>query len=324
MNKFKLVSSYKPKGDQPQAIKELVQGIEAHEKYQTLLGVTGSGKTYTIANVIKEVNKPTLVISHNKTLAAQLYGEFKHLFPDNAVEFFISYYDYYQPEAYIPGQDIYIEKDADINSQIEKLRLHTTMSLMERKDVIIVASVSCIYGLGTPQEYRDALIRIKVGDMMERDELLKKLVNIHYGRNDIAFERGTFRVQGDVVDIYPAYMEHSVRVEFFGEEIDRISRLNPLDNRILEVVNEYPIYPANHFITTKAILERAISSIKEELKDRIAYFKKEEKLLEAQRIEQRTNFDIEMLREIGYCSGIENYSRHLTGAKKGEPPSCLL
>ncbi len=324
MNKFKLVSSYKPKGDQPQAIKELVQGIEANEKYQTLLGVTGSGKTYTIANVIKEVNKPTLVISHNKTLAAQLYGEFKHLFPENAVEFFISYYDYYQPEAYIPGQDIYIEKDADINSQIEKLRLHTTMSLMERKDVIIVASVSCIYGLGTPQEYRDALIRIKVGDMMERDELLKKLVNIHYGRNDIAFERGTFRVQGDVVDIYPAYMEHSVRVEFLGEEIDRISRLNPLDNRILEVVNEYPIYPANHFITTKAILERAISSIKEELKDRIAYFKKEEKLLEAQRIEQRTNFDIEMLREIGYCSGIENYSRHLTGAKKGEPPSCLL
>ena len=324
MNKFKLVSSYKPKGDQPQAIKELVQGIEAHEKYQTLLGVTGSGKTYTIANVIKEVNKPTLVISHNKTLAAQLYGEFKHLFPENAVEFFISYYDYYQPEAYIPGQDIYIEKDADINSQIEKLRLHTTMSLMERKDVIIVASVSCIYGLGTPQEYRDALIRIKVGDMMERDEFLKKLVNIYYGRNDIAFERGTFRVQGDVVDIYPAYMEHSVRVEFFGEEIDRISRLNPLDNRILEVVSEYPIYPANHFITTKAILERAISSIKEELKDRIAYFKKEEKLLEAQRIEQRTNFDIEMLREIGYCSGIENYSRHLTGAKKGEPPSCLL
>jgi excinuclease ABC subunit B len=224
----------------------------------------------------------------------------------------------------IPGKDIYIEKDSDINSQIEKLRLHATMSLSERKDVIIVASVSCIYGLGIPQDYRDALIRIKTGEVIERDELLKKLVNIHYGRNDIAFERGTFRVNGDIVDIYPAYLENSIRVEFFGDEIERISRINPLDNHVLEIVNEYPVYPANHFITTKASLERAIKAIKQELKDRIAYYEKEGKLLEAQRIEQRTNFDLEMLRELGFCSGIENYSRHLTGAKKGDPPFCLL
>ena len=324
MNKFKLVSDYKPKGDQPQAIQELVQGVINEDNYQTLLGVTGSGKTFTIANVIEKVNKPTLVLSHNKTLAAQLYGEFKQLFPENAVEFFISYYDYYQPEAYIPGKDIYIEKDSDINSQIEKLRLHATMSLMERQDVIIVASVSCIYGLGIPQEYQNALVRIKKGDKIDRDDLLRKLIKIHYGRNDIAFERGAFRVIGDIVDIYPAYMEHSIRVEFFGDEIENISRINPLDNHILEVVNEYPIYPANHFITSKPILERAISTIKQELKERVEYFEKNNKLLEAQRIEQRTNFDIEMLRELGYCSGIENYSRHLTGAKKGEPPYCLL
>ncbi len=324
MNKFILVSDYKPKGDQPQAIKELVQGVIDEDKYQTLLGVTGSGKTFTIANVIEKVNKPTLVLSHNKTLAAQLYGEFKQLFPENAVEFFISYYDYYQPEAYIPGKDIYIEKDSDINSQIEKLRLHATMSLMERKDVIIVASVSCIYGLGIPQEYQKALVRIKKRDKIDRDDLLRKLIKIHYGRNDIAFERGAFRVNGDIVDIYPAYMEHSIRVEFFGDEIEKISRINPLDNHILEVVNEYPIYPANHFITSKSILERAISTIKQELKERKEYFEKNNKLLEAQRIEQRTNFDIEMLCELGYCSGIENYSRHLTGAKKGEPPYCLL
>ena len=324
MNKFKLVSDYKPKGDQPQAIQELVQGVINEDNYQTLLGVTGSGKTFTIANVIEKVNKPTLVLSHNKTLAAQLYGEFKQLFPENAVEFFISYYDYYQPEAYIPGKDIYIEKDSDINSQIEKLRLHATMSLMERQDVIIVASVSCIYGLGIPQEYQKALVRIKKGDKIDRDDLLRKLIKIHYGRNDIAFERGAFRVIGDIVDIYPAYMEHSIRVEFFGDEIENISRINPLDNHILEVVDEYPIYPANHFITSKPILERAISTIKQELKERVEYFEKNNKLLEAQRIEQRTNFDIEMLRELGYCSGIENYSRHLTGAKKGEPPYCLL
>ncbi|MCD4818167.1 MAG: excinuclease ABC subunit UvrB [Candidatus Cloacimonetes bacterium] len=324
MNKFDLKSKYKPKGDQPEAINELVQGLNYGEKFQTLLGVTGSGKTFTIANVIKEINKPTLVISHNKTLAAQLYGEFKLLFPNNAVEYFISYYDYYQPEAYIPGRDIYIEKDSDINSQIEKLRLHATMSLMERNDVIIVASVSCIYGLGIPEQYREAQIRIKVGEFIERNKLLKKLVEIHYGRNDIAFERGAFRVNGDIVDVYPAYLEHSVRIEFFGDEIEKISRINPLDNKVIEVVEEYPIYPANHFITTKSSLNLAIKSIKEELKEQITAFEKENKLVEAQRVEQRTNFDIEMLREIGFCSGIENYSRHLTGAKKGEPPYCLL
>ncbi len=324
MNKFDLKSKYKPKGDQPEAINELVQGLNYGEKFQTLLGVTGSGKTFTIANVIKEINKPTLVISHNKTLAAQLYGEFKLLFPNNAVEYFISYYDYYQPEAYIPGRDIYIEKDSDINSQIEKLRLHATMSLMERNDVIIVASVSCIYGLGIPEQYREAQIRIKVGEFIERNKLLKKLVEIHYGRNDIAFERGAFRVNGDIVDVYPAYLEHSVRIEFFGDEIEKISRINPLDNKVIEVVEEYPIYPANHFITTKSSLNLANKSIKEELKEQITAFEKENKLVEAQRVEQRTNFDIEMLREIGFCSGIENYSRHLTGAKKGEPPYCLL
>ena len=324
MDKFKLISNYQPTGDQPEAIAELVTGLNNNENFQTLLGVTGSGKTFTIANVIQKVNKPTLVVSHNKTLAAQLYGEFKQLFPGNAVEYFISYYDYYQPEAYIPGKDIYIEKDSDINSEIEKLRLHATMSLMERRDVIIIASVSCIYGLGIPEEYREALVRIKVGDQIERDDLLKKLVNIHYGRNDIAFERGAFRVKGDIVDIYPAYVEHSVRIEFFGDEIEKISRINPINNRVLEVVPEYPVYPANHFITSKAIMEKALHSIKEELIDRISQFEKEMKLVEAQRIEQRTNFDLEMLRELGFCSGIENYSRHLIGTKPGDPPYCLL
>ncbi len=324
MEKFKLVSKYRPTGDQPEAIQELVEGLNTSLKHQTLLGVTGSGKTFTIANVIEKVNRPTLVLSHNKTLAAQLYGEFKQLFPENAVEFFISYYDYYQPEAYIPGRDIYIEKDSDINKEIEKLRLRATMSLMERRDVIIVASVSCIYGLGIPEAYREALIRIKVGDIMDRDELLMQLVNIHYGRNDVAFERGAFRVNGDIVDVYPAYMEHSVRIEFFGDEIEKISRINPIDNYVLEVVEEYPIYPANHFITNDESLEKAINAIEEELAERIREFIDQNKLIEAQRIEQRTKFDIEMLKEVGVCSGIENYSRHLTGAKRGEPPYCLL
>lgn len=324
MKKFRLESKYSPRGDQPQAIDELVEGIEAGEKHQILLGVTGSGKTFTMANVIARLNRPTLIMSHNKTLAAQLYGEMKLLFPNNAVEYFISYYDYYQPEAYIPGRDIYIEKDSDINSQIEKLRLHATMSLMERRDVIIVASVSCIYGLGVPEEYRKAHLRIAVGQEIERDDLLRQLVKIHYGRNDIAFERGAFRVQGDTVDIYPAYMEHSIRVEFFGDEIERISRINPLDNHLIEEVDEYPIYPANHFITTKEMLQKAIHSIQDELRERIAFFEKNEQYLEAQRLEQRTHFDLEMLRELGHCSGIENYSRHLTGAKQGEPPYCLI
>lgn len=324
MNKFKLQSSYQPTGDQPEAIQELVSGIRNHEKHQTLLGVTGSGKTYTIAQVIQEINRPTLVMSHNKTLAAQLYGEFKQLFPDNAVEFFISYYDYYQPEAYIPGKDIYIEKDSDINKQIEKLRLRATMSLMERRDVIIVASVSCIYGLGTPENYRNALIRLRKGETISREKLLRQLVKIHYGRNDIAFERGTFRVMGDTIDIYPAYMEHSVRLEFFGDELEKISRLNPLDNKVLEIVDEYPIYPANHFITTSDSLSRAIETIKEELKQRTKWFNDNNRLVEAQRLEQRTLFDLEMLREIGFCSGIENYSRHLTGMKPGKPPYTLM
>ncbi len=324
MSKFKIVSSYQPQGDQPEAIRELTNGILAGEQYQTLLGVTGSGKTYTIAQVIAQVQKPTLVISHNKTLAAQLYGEFKQLFPESAVEFFISYYDYYQPEAYIPGRDIYIEKDVDINQQIEKLRLRATMSLMERRDVIIVASVSCIYGLGTPENYREALIRLRTGDNIKRDKLLRQLVNIHYGRNDVAFERGTFRVRGDTIDIYPAYMEHSVRLEFFGDVLERISRINPLDNKILEKVDEYPIYPANHFITTPASLSRAIETIKQELRQRVNTYKKNNQLIEAQRIEQRTLFDIEMLQELGYCSGIENYSRHLIGSEPGRPPYTLM
>jgi excinuclease ABC subunit B len=324
MPDFKIVSKYEPTGDQPEAIAKLVEGINNGEVYQTLLGVTGSGKTFTIANVIEEVKKPTLILSHNKTLAAQLYGELKQLFPDNAVEFFISYYDYYQPEAYIPGRDIYIEKDSSINSAIEKLRLHTTMSLFERRDVIVVASVSCIYGLGVPDEYRKAHLKLKIGDFVERDELLKNLVNINYGRNDIAFQRGAFRVNGDIVEIYPAYLENSIRVEFFGDEIERITRINPLDNHIIEEVEEYPIYPANHFITSDEMLKKALISIKEELKERVKQFEFEGKLIEAQRIEQRTNFDMEMLKELGFCSGIENYSRHLTGSKPGDPPNTLL
>ncbi|HOD53732.1 MAG TPA: DEAD/DEAH box helicase family protein, partial [Candidatus Cloacimonadota bacterium] len=247
-NTFKIVSKYSPKGDQPDAIDELVKNIAENKKHQVLLGVTGSGKTFTMANVIARVNKPTLILSHNKTLAAQLYGEFKQLFPDNAVEYFISYYDYYQPEAYIPGKDLYIEKDSDINEQIERLRLKATMSLFERNDVIVVASVSCIYGLGVPEEYREAVISLKVGQEIDRDELLMRLINSHYGRNDIAFERGSFRVRGDVLDIYPAYLENSIRIQFFGDEIEKITRLNPISGHVLEEVQSYPIYPANHFV----------------------------------------------------------------------------
>jgi excinuclease ABC subunit B len=324
MNKFQLVSQYKPTGDQPQAVRELVNGIKEQEKFQVLLGVTGSGKTFTIANVIEQTQKPTLIISHNKTLAAQLYGEFKQLFPHNAVEYFISYYDYYQPEAYVPTKDLYIEKDTDINDQIDKLRLRATMSLMERSDTIIVASVSCIYGLGIPQDYKEALIPLKRGEEMERDHLLERLVSIHYGRNDVAFERGAFRVHGDVVEIYPAYMEHSIRVEFFGDEIERITRINPINNHILEEVEEYSVYPAKHFITTQESLERAIGSIEKELTEQVRYFNGQNKLVEAQRIEQRTRYDIEMLKELNFCSGIENYSRHLSGVPAGSPPFCLM
>ena len=324
MSIFKLHSDYLPRGDQPEAIASLTEGLRQNKRYQVLLGVTGSGKTFTIANVIAQFDRPVLVLSHNKTLAAQLYGEFKQLFPENAVEYFISYYDYYQPEAYIPGKDIYIEKDADINEQIDKLRLRATMSLMERRDVIIVASVSCIYGLGVPEDYREALIHLETGMQIERDELLEKLITAHYSRNDIAFERGTFRVRGDIVDIYPAYQEHFVRVEFFGDEIVRIEKFHPVTYQSLEEVAEYSVYPAIHFLTNPDRLKRAIASIEAELDERVAYFLSQQKYLEAERLQTRTKFDLEMLAELGYCSGIENYSRHLAGAKPGEPPKCLL
>ncbi|MCB5271769.1 MAG: excinuclease ABC subunit UvrB [Candidatus Cloacimonetes bacterium] len=324
MSKFELITDYAPSGDQPEAIAELVKGVEDGKRFQVLLGVTGSGKTFTIANVIQELNRPTLVLSHNKTLAAQLYGELKQLFPHNAVEYFISYYDYYQPEAYIPGKDIYIEKDSDINEQIEKLRLRATMSLMERRDVIIVASVSCIYGLGVPEEYREALIRLKLGIKMDRDELLQKLVKAHYSRNDIAFERGAFRVRGDTVDIYPAYLEHCLRVEFFGDEIVNLEKLHPISYHSLGAVEEYPVYPAIHFIMSEDKLHAATHSIQAEMEERVKYYLDNQRYVEADRLKQRTMFDLEMLRELGYCSGIENYTRHLTGAKPGEPPNCLL
>ncbi len=324
MADFKLVSEYKPGGDQPLAITELVKGLNEGKQHQVLLGVTGSGKTFTVANVIAEVNRPTLVLSHNKTLAAQLYGELKQLFPDNAVEYFISYYDYYQPEAYIPGKDIYIEKDSDINEQIEKLRLRATMSLMERRDVIIVASVSCIYGLGVPEEYREALIRVEKGQKMDRDDLIAKLVRAHYSRNDIAFERGSFRVRGDVVDIYPAYLEHCLRVEFWGDEIVKLEKLHPISYNTLGEVDEYPVYPAIHFIMSEDKLHRALHSIEQEAEMRVKYYLDNQRYVEADRLKQRVAFDLEMLRELGFCSGIENYSRHLTNSAPGEPPSCLL
>lgn len=324
MGIFKLQTDYQPSGDQPEAIAELEAGIRAGKRFQVLLGVTGSGKTFTIANVISRLDRPVLVLSHNKTLAAQLYGELKQLFPDNAVEYFISYYDYYQPEAYIPGKDIYIEKDADINAQIEKLRLRATMSLMERRDVIIVASVSCIYGLGVPEEYREALIRLETGMKMDRDELLAKLVAAHYSRNDIAFERGAFRVRGDIVDIYPAYLEHCLRVEFFGDEICRLEKLHPISYQSLGEVTQYPVYPAIHFITSQEKLNQALSSIENEMNERVAWYLANQRYVEADRLQSRTKFDLEMLAELGYCSGIENYTRHLTGAKPGEPPNCLL
>ncbi|MDD3464177.1 MAG: excinuclease ABC subunit UvrB [Candidatus Cloacimonetes bacterium] len=324
MGIFKLQTDYQPSGDQPEAIAELEAGIRAGKRFQVLLGVTGSGKTFTIANVISRLDRPVLVLSHNKTLAAQLYGELKQLFPDNAVEYFISYYDYYQPEAYIPGKDIYIEKDADINAQIEKLRLRATMSLMERRDVIIVASVSCIYGLGVPEEYREALIRLETGMKMDRDELLAKLVAAHYSRNDIAFERGAFRVRGDIVDIYPAYLEHCLRVEFFGDEICRLEKLHPISYQSLGEVTQYPVYPAIHFIMSQEKLNQALSSIENEMNERVAWYLANQRYVEADRLQSRTRFDLEMLAELGYCSGIENYTRHLTGAKPGEPPNCLL
>ena len=325
MNEFKLKAPYEPTGDQPQAIAELVKGFKEGNQCQTLLGVTGSGKTFTMANVIQQLQKPTLVIAHNKTLAAQLYGEFKEMFPDNAVEYFVSYYDYYQPEAYVPSSDTYIAKDSAINDEIDKLRHSATAALSERNDVIIVASVSCIYGLGSPIDYKEMVISLRPGMIKDRDEVLKKLVEIQYDRNDMDFKRGTFRVRGDVVEIFPAYSEKiAYRVEFFGDEIDRITEIDTLTGEVVNVIGHVAIFPASHYVVSKENMERAIGEIEEELEQQIRYFKGEDKLLEAQRISERTNFDIEMMRETGFCSGIENYSRHLTGQKAGEPPCTLI
>ncbi|MHB2156320.1 excinuclease ABC subunit UvrB [Calditrichota bacterium GD2] len=321
---FKLVSSYQPQGDQPQAIAGLVEGLKRGEKFQTLLGVTGSGKTYTMANVIAQVNKPTLIISHNKTLAAQLYGEFKGFFPENAVEYFISYYDYYQPEAYIPTTDTYIEKDSSINDEIDRLRLKATSSLLARRDVIVVASVSCIYGIGSPSDYMSMLVMLRVGDHFNRQDLLMRLVDIQYTRNDFDFQRGAFRIRGDIVDIFPAYEEFAYRIEFFGSEVDSIKTLDPVSGRTMESVDHAVIFPAKHFVTPAEKLKTAIENIRLELQERLKELRAQNKLLEAQRLEMRTNFDIEMMQEIGYCSGIENYSRHLSGREPGQPPYTLI
>lgn len=322
---FKLVSKYQPTGDQPQAISELAAGIKAGKKEQILLGATGTGKTFTISNVIAKVNKPTLVLAHNKTLAGQLYGEFKEFFPDNAVEYFVSYYDYYQPEAYVPSSDTYIEKDSSINDEIDKLRHSATSSLLERNDVIVVASVSSIFGLGDPKEYRDQALSLRVGQELERDKLLNQLIDVQFERNDIDFQRGRFRVRGDVVEIFPASRdEQALRVEFFGDEIDRIREVDPLTGEILGERNHVVIFPATHFLTSGERLEGSIKSIEAELAQRLEVLRADGKLLEAQRLEQRTTHDIEMLREIRYCSGIENYSRHMDGRKPGEAPYTLL
>ncbi len=324
MPKFKVVSNFQPTGDQPQAIKSLVNGLNNNVRFQTLLGITGSGKTYTMAKVIEKIQKPTLILSHNKTLAAQLYGEFKSFFPNNSVNYFVSYYDYYQPEAYMPVSDTYIEKDADINEEIEKLRLKTTSSLLARKDVIIVASVSCIFGLGSPDDYKEQIIVLKKGEKYSRKELFKKFIFIHYLRNDISFTRGNFRVRGNSVEIFPAYSDNAIRLEFWGDELDNISEINPLTGDVIENLDYTAIYPARHFITNKDKLGKSIKNILEEMKERATELRKSDKLLEAQRIEQRVNYDMEMIREIGYCSGIENYSRHLTFRKAGERPFTLF
>ena len=322
---FKLHSEYAPTGDQPQAIAQLVQGFKEGNQAQTLLGVTGSGKTFTMANVIQQLNKPTLVIAHNKTLAAQLYGEFKEFFPENAVEYFVSYYDYYQPEAYVPSTDTYIAKDSSINDEIDKLRLSATAALIERRDVIIVSSVSCIYGLGEPENFEKMMVSLRPGMEKDRDEVLRQLVDIQYDRNDMDFKRGTFRVRGDVIEIIPANeAETAVRVEFFGDEIDRITRVDVLTGEIKEELNHVAIFPASHYVVPAEQIKRAAAAIEEELEERVRYFKSEDKLLEAQRIAERTNFDIEMLKETGFCSGIENYSRHLAGQAPGTPPNTLM
>ena len=325
MDHFELVSQYVPTGDQPQAIAELVKGFKEGNQFQTLLGVTGSGKTFTMANVIQQLNKPTLVIAHNKTLAAQLYGEFKEFFPNNAVEYFVSYYDYYQPEAYVPSSDTYIAKDSSINDEIDKLRHSATAALSERRDVIIIASVSCIYGLGSPIDYQEMVISLRPGMIKDRDEMLRKLIDIQYDRNEMDFKRGTFRAHGDVVEIFPAYSEeYAIRVEFFGDEVERITEIDVLTGEIRSELNHIAVFPASHYVVSKENMERAIQRIEEELSGQIKYFKGEGKLLEVQRISERTNFDIEMMRETGFCSGIENYSRHLTGLEAGQPPHTLI
>lgn len=324
-SKFQLVSEFQPQGDQPRAIEQLVNGIRQGKKYQTLLGATGTGKTFTMAHTIARVNKPTLVIAHNKTLAAQLCGELKEFFPHNAVEYFVSYYDYYQPEAYIPSTDTYIEKDASINDEIDKLRHSATSALFERRDVIIVASVSCIYGLGSPTEYRDLVLSLRVGMERDRNEVLRKLVDIQYERNDINFTRGTFRVRGDVLEIFPvSRSEQAVRVEFFGDEIERIREIDVVTGEILGEREHVAIFPASHYVTSPDVMGRALKSIEAELEERLAELRSRGKMLEAQRLEQRTRYDMEMMREVGFCSGIENYSRHLVGKKPGEPPYTLL
>ena len=322
---FKLHSEYKPTGDQPQAIAELVKGFKEGNQFQTLLGVTGSGKTFTMANVIQALNKPTLVIAHNKTLAAQLYGEFKEFFPENAVEYFVSYYDYYQPEAYVPSSDTYIAKDSSINDEIDKLRLSATASLSERRDVVVVASVSCIYGLGSPDEYKDMILSLRPGMTKDREEVLRALIDLQYERNDMDIKRATFRVHGDVLEIYPAQGgDYLIRVEFFGDEIDRISEVEPMSKKVHATLGHAAIFPASHYVVAQEKIKIACDNIEKEMEERVKFFKGEDKLIEAQRIAERTNFDTEMLRETGFCSGIENYTRHLNGTQPGEPPMTLL
>ena len=325
MDHFELHSEYKPTGDQPQAIKKLVKGFKEGNQFETLLGVTGSGKTFTMANVIQALNKPTLILAHNKTLAAQLYGEFKEFFPENAVEYFVSYYDYYQPEAYVPSSDTYIAKDSAINDEIDKLRLSATAAMSERKDVIIISSVSCIYGLGSPQEFQDMMISLRPGMTKDRDEVIRELIDIQYTRNEMDFHRSTFRVRGDTLEIFPANSsDTAIRVEFFGDEIDRISEIDVLTGEIKCQLAHIGIFPASHYVVPAEQIQKAAIAIEEELKERVDYFKSEDKLLEAQRISERTNFDIEMMKETGFCSGIENYSRHLSGLEPGQPPYTLL
>ncbi|MDD2970298.1 MAG: excinuclease ABC subunit UvrB [Lachnospiraceae bacterium] len=325
MDHFVLHSEYSPTGDQPRAIAELVEGFEKGRQFQTLLGVTGSGKTFTMANIIEKLNKPTLIIAHNKTLAGQLYSEFKEFFPENAVEYFVSYYDYYQPEAYVPSTDTYIAKDSSINDEIDKLRLSATASLSERKDVVVISSVSCIYGIGSPLDYQNMIVSLRPGMMKDRETVLKELIDIQYNRNDISLERGTFRVRGDVVEVYPAQGgEYMVRIEFFGDEIDRIAEVEALTGKIHSVMNHVAIFPASHYVVPQEKIKAACGAIEKELEERVRYFKSEDKLLEAQRISERTNFDIEMLRETGFCSGIENYSRHLNFLEPGSTPYTLI